>query len=196
MLQSLDAETLEERVRAVEALIERGEVPPREALDSPDPEVRLRAAEALEAIRWQALEHKLPSFLAAEEVPVEELRRLPFDEIRNLRVYQAGDHLVLLDASGATSLANPRTAFGQDFVIEALRDVRARSPAERRSLTRAAIRLLWALSGNEHLPPDEGYREDSAATTWLGGWSLSFNARGCLEGMWYWSRSLIRTVTN
>lgn len=182
LFQGLDAESLEDRQRAVHELIERGdEAAARAALTSSDPEVRARAEVALDAIRWNVLERALPAALAAEEVPIEDLHRLTFDELRSGRVYRGGDHLVVLHADGVLHFASPRSHTGQDFAVEALRSIRARTSTERKELVRAALRLMTEL--DKTLPEDELVWEESEERVCCGNWRARFTREGRLESL-------------
>lgn len=146
LLQDLGAESIEERERAVRELIEReDERPARQALTSPDPEVRARAAEALEAIQWIKLERGLPAFLAEQELPPDDFHHVPC-ELRGTRIYRTGlgwhSRLLALRLDARIRLSEPFAEGEQTFAVDVLRDRRARSDVERVALARTCVALL------------------------------------------------------
>lgn len=180
LLQGLDAETLEDRERAVRDLIEREDEPAaRQALNSSDPEVRARAAEVLEALRWNLLEGGIGAFLASEECPPDDVRRLRADGLRNVRIYRCGERILALQANGDKELSEPYVS--PDFALRALRNVRARTPSDRLRIARASVLLM---DPEKEVPPCDFVSEDAAEVS-CGLWILRYSPDGLLEGLMF-----------
>ncbi|HEX7900233.1 MAG TPA: hypothetical protein VF950_20870 [Planctomycetota bacterium] len=148
LLQGLGADSIEERERAAREMIERrDEAAARRALTSSDLETRARAADVLDAILWASLERAIPAFLADQELPSDDVQplRTPFD-LRGARIFRTGRgwnrRLLSLRLDRGIRLSEPFSEGMQDFVVDLLRDRRARSDEERVAVAKDCVALM------------------------------------------------------